>query len=190
MILVLSSSKACICLITLLLSLLWPHSSPPFELLLSMALSFFYHLSQIPVCSRSWSDDPALHSSWASFGVGITWWWCWRTGDIPQRRWGMTASIVMRSAERWEKEVSPNKVERGRVCRSGGGPVRHHEIKLSSRCWLYTTVRLERDKHCLGETVCACGQNSGLWIFVAQRSVETSHGVFPMDLLCWFWMAL
>lgn len=53
----------------------------------------------------------------------------------------------------------------------GGGPVRQHEIKLSSCCRLYTTVRLERDKQCLGGRVHACGWNSGLWGFVAQRSL-------------------
>lgn len=41
--------------------------------------------------------------------------------------------------------------------------LRQHEIKLSNPCRLYTTVRHERDKHCLGGRMPACGKNSGLW---------------------------
>ena len=64
----------------------------------------------------------------------------------------------------------------------GGGPVRQHEIKLSSRCWLYTAVKPERDKQCLGGREHSCGQNSGLWGFVAQRSVRTSQSIFLNEL--------
>lgn len=137
-----------------------------FELLLSATLSFFPHLVQITICSGSWSGDLACKAARPVPALG--------PGMVMVVH-GLPSSEVMR-LDKFNSRVKRRAVgERGvhkqsgarlsvslRCLIRGGGPVRQHEIKLSNCCRLYTTVRLERDKHCLGGRVCACGQNGGL----------------------------
>lgn len=114
-----------------------------------------------------------MQSSRAGSTFQVLWWWRWRSSSCPLRWWSATVSIAPRMPEKWEKEAfSKQKEKQGRPCHSGAWSMkavlfRQHDIKLSKRCRLYTTVRLERDKHCLGEGVRSCGQRSGVWGYVA-----------------------
>lgn len=188
--LVLLSLKAYICWIEVLLSVpLTASSISPFGLLFSATLWFRSHLLQITICwcwpgnlgCKAARPVPAIGSVMVAHGL---------PPSEVMRHDGFDGHVI-----RWAvRERGVHKQSGASVSLlcliHGGGPGRQHGIKPSSHCRLYTTVRLERDKHCLGGRVCTCGQNSGLWGFVAQRSVKTSQYFSNWAVTCCFWIAL
>lgn len=194
--LVLSSLKAYICWIKVLLSApLTASSISLFGLLCSATLCL-----QITIC---WCRPGNLGCKAARPVPAV--------GSVMVAH-GLPPSEVMRH-DGFDGHVMPRAVrERGVHKQSGasvsllclihgGGPGRQHEIKPSSHCRLYTTVRLERDKHCLGGRVCTCGQNSGLLRFCCSKVSQDQSVFFQLSCymlfldsalqitshLYWFW---
>lgn len=97
----------------------------------------------------------------------LKWWTCCTV--VVWQDDGLDCRVEQKKLHR--KMPSPDKRVRFSVSLwsviHGGGPLTQHEIKLSSNCWLCTTVKLERNKQCLGGRVHSCGLNSGLWGFVS-----------------------
>ncbi len=147
---------------------------------------------QITTCSGGWSGDPACKAARpvpASGSMMVMVVHGWPPSEVTKHD-GCDSHVKHR--ERGVPNQSNARLSVSlRSLIHGGGPVRQHEIKLSSSCRLYITVRLERDKQCLGGRVHACGWNSGLCGFPAQRSVKTSQEYFfEWAVTCCFWMEL